>query len=214
MGTRVAADGAKAEFTALQARLSTEDSAIREVGGNNTYRAPRHDFLVNGANVVTMRNDKVVFHIDVDIAGTFNSISGDQTILQVEDPVVQLAAGLDTEADVAGAPTGVQIDTVPADDSSVSYMSRFKASDGSDLFVGGDGTIDVAKAAASGLFVKQVALQTNGGAKVAARRDAASRLNEPAWDIAGWSDPTRQGGSGSRRSGSRQRLRHGHARYR
>lgn len=131
------------------------------------------------------RSDKMVFHVDVDIAGTFNSISGDQTILQVDDPVIQLAAGLDTEADVAGAPTGVQIDTVLADNSSVSYMSRFKASDGSDLFVGGDGTIDVAKAAASGLFVKQVALETNGGAKVAARRDAASRLNEPAWDIAG-----------------------------
>ena len=157
MGTQVDANGAKVELDAQKSRLSTTETAIRETGGTNMYRAPRHEFFVNENPIVTMA-DKITFHVDVDIEGAFNSIAGDQTILQVEDPIIQLAAKLDTEADVAQNPSGVVIDTVPATGAgNVTYMSRFKAEDGSNLFVGGDGQVDVAKAVSSGAFVKQVA---------------------------------------------------------
>lgn len=179
-------NGGSVQLSNTQARLSTDETAIGMADKRSImYRSPKHIFQVGGGDIITMRDDKVTFHVDVEIEGAFNSISGDQTILQVEDPVIQLATGLDTEADIVGRPTGIQIDTVPADSSSVAFVSKFKAPDGSALFVDGNGAVDVAKASSSGVFTKQVALATNGGAKAAAQRTADSRLTEPAWEITG-----------------------------
>ena len=185
VGTQIPEGGAKVETSTAQCRLSTADTAIRESGGQNRYRATRHEFFVDESELVTMAADKITFHKDVDIDGAFNSITGNQTVMQIQDPVIQLAANFDTESDVAASPTGVEIPTVPADASSVEYMSKFKASDGSSLFIDGGGEVDTAKAYGAGIFTKRVVYDTNTGGKAAAQRNADSRLTEPAWNVAG-----------------------------
>ena len=185
MGTQVNANGGKVDFSVASTCLSNEDSAICQTEDTITYRSPWHDFITNDTEVVTMRDDKVTFHVPVEIQGTLNSIDGDQTILNVRDPVIELATKKDTEADIAGGPAGIQIETVPADSSSVPYVARFKAADGSSLFIDGEGNVDVPKAASAGIFDKRIALETNGGAADAGKRTTASRLGEPAWDMAG-----------------------------
>ena len=182
MGTT---DATRLAFSVPETSLFTAETLIRQTDNGTRYRALDQNIAVGDNSIVTMGADKITFHVDVDIDGTLNNIGGDQLITQVEDPVIQIATGADTEADIGAGPVGVQIDTVPSDVSSVNRMSQFTATDGSPLFLDGSGAIDVAKAAASGVFTKQVAWNANGGTRELAQKSAASRLSEPAWDIAG-----------------------------
>ena len=184
-GATLANGTTEAHFSTQDATLRTDTTSILQSGGSTQYRAPRHDISIGNSSAVTMSGDTVTFHVDVDVEGVLNTISGDQTITQVEDPVIQVATDTDTDADLAGEPAGIQIRTVPGDAASVSYMSRFKASDGSALFVDQNGGVDVEKAVASEIFTKGVAWSANGGTRSGGQRTPDSRLSEPAWDIAG-----------------------------
>lgn len=174
--------------SAGHAELRTGDTnslSVRAPGNVDLRATQRHTISVGGNDCVTMLGDKVTFHTDVDIDGILNTISGDQIVTNVADPLIEIADKLETEAATSSGPSGISIDTVPSDAGSVAHMSRFKAADGSNLFVDGDGKVDVAKANASGVFAHRLTHVTGSGAKVSSSRTAASRLDEPAWAVQG-----------------------------
>jgi hypothetical protein len=185
-------------------QLRTDTASIRsEAGPASRLRFDAlhaHEFFTGpasasappGSGAVEILEDRIVIRRDVDIVGSIDSIATDSTALRVEDQIVQLAYSDDPDTAnrdsvLQGAKTGLLIDTVPgsyADDAA--YMERFRASDGTKLFVDDvSETIDVSKARESGLFVKEVAYYLNGGMKMAGRRTTESRLSEPYWNLAG-----------------------------
>jgi len=173
---------------------SAEESSIR-------YDASySHEFFAGagsasaaaGSGAIEILGDKVVIRRDVDIVGTIDAISKDSTTLRVEDQIVQLAYTDDPtmahrDSRLQGQKTGILIDTVPASfQSDAEYMRRFKAADGTYLFVDDYAeAIDVSKARESGLFAKEVAFHLNGGMKSAGALTTESRLNEPFWGLTG-----------------------------
>ena len=159
-----------------------------------------HEFFVgpgaasdaNGTGAVEILGDKIIIRRDVEIVGTIDSVSTDSKVFQVQDQIIQLAHSGDPETAnrdslIQGTKTGLLIDTVPGSYSEdEGYMSRFRAADGTKLFVDDFAeSIDISKARESGLFVKEVAYYLNGGMKAAGARTTESRLNEPYWNLAG-----------------------------
>jgi hypothetical protein len=185
-------------------KLRNDSASIRsEAGPSSRIRMDAlyaHEFFAgpgsasdaNGLGAVEILGDRIIIRRDVDIVGTIDSVSTDSTVLQVEDQIIQLAHSGDPETAnrdslLQGNKTGLLIDTVPGsylDDED--YMSRFRAVDGTKLFVDDYAeSIDISKARESGLFVKEVAYYLNGGMKAAGARTTESRLTEPYWNLAG-----------------------------
>lgn len=198
------------ETTATSFDLRHDNSSIySETGADSRidFRSPNgHDFFVGtdaltqsvGSSAVEIRADKITIRKDVDLLGTLNSVVTNSEQLRVEDQIIRLAhtddeATKNRDTLLAASKTGITIETVPGSvEEDVDYMSRFKNSYGTRLFVtteiaesGNIDSIDVPKALASGLFTKEVAYYLNGGAKASGMRDTTSRLNEPAWQISG-----------------------------
>lgn len=184
--------------------LRNDSALIKSSAGPETgvrYVATHsHEFFVgsdaaaapNGSGAIEILNDKVVIRKDVDIVGSIDTIATDSTSLRLEDQIIRLAHSSDAstanrDAALQESKTGLVIDTVPASyDDDSEYMSRFRAEDGTKLFVYDDSeTIDVSKARDSGLFAKEVAYHLNGGMKSAGARTPESRMNEPFWNISG-----------------------------
>lgn len=179
------------------ARITSDDA----VDSTIRYEAAgKHEFFVGadaqsqatGSAAVEISADKVVIRKDVELTGTINSISAEQTSLQVQDQILHLAYSDDPATQkrdvlLSQSKTGLTIDTVPGDFATdADYMRGYKAADGTALFVDdGNSVIDVDKALASGAFSKEIAYHINGGVKSAGARTEVSRLNEPVWNVSG-----------------------------
>ena len=196
--------GAFLQTTADSFSLGHDTASISSVAGANSrirYQAEgAHEFFVGadaatqeaGTGAIEITPDKVIIRKDVDLAGAINSVTNEETSLQVEDQIIRLAhtddpATANRDVLLSQSKTGLTIDTVPGsygEDSS--YMGAFLAVDGSSLFVDHDAqTIDIDKALSSGAFTKEFAFYLNQGAKTAGSKTAVSRLNEPYWQLSG-----------------------------
>lgn len=198
--------GAFLETTAESFKLRHDTASITSSAGADSRirfdAAQAHEFFVgpdagsqlDGTGAIEILSDKVIIRKNVDLMGAINSIVTDATTLQVEDQLIRLAhtddpATANRDELLTLGKTGMTIETVPgsyAEDGE--YMGLFLDDAGAKLFVDDDaGQVDVAKAAESGLFTKEVAYYLNQGAKVAGAENNISRLEEPFWNVAGGS---------------------------
>lgn len=190
--------------TADSFRLGHDSASIRSTAGADSRirfeAAQAHEFFVGqdaatqspGTGAIEITPSKVTIRKDVDLLGTINSVTTDATTLNVEDQVIRLAytndpATANTDALLEHSKTGLTIDTVPGSyTEDKDYMSKFKGSDGSKLFVDDTAqTINVQKAQQSGLFTKEMAFYLNKGARSAGVASSQSRLEEPFWNLSG-----------------------------
>jgi hypothetical protein len=153
--------------------------------GRVVGRGSDHTFNIAGDSILQAAGDKVTIYKDIDILGTLNNIDGTMGYLNVEDPIVRLARNDVTDTDASGS-TGIAIETVPGAVGDVAYMERFKAGDGSPLFVS-NGAVNVEKATGSKIFDKMVAHSVGQGLQSSGVRSAAARLEGPAWEVQGGS---------------------------
>ena len=195
--------GAFLHTTADSFNLRHDTASIRSSASDNRIRfqaEQAHEFFVgsdadaqaDGTGAIEILQDKVIIRKDVDLLGSINSITTDSKTLNIQDQVIRLANSEDPatahrDALLSFSKTGLTIETAPgnyAEDGA--YMSRYKNTDGTKLFVDDDAqTIDVAKAVQSGVFTKEVAYYLNKGVSAAGEASTASRLNEPFWNFTG-----------------------------
>ena len=157
--------------------------------GSAYYRSNEHSFFVGGEEILTIGRDEFVIHKNLEIHGTLTTIGGTVNELRVEDALIHVATGAESEAQVSSSASGLCIETVPGGRGDVPYMSGYRDDDGSALFVAlnndGAEVIDANKAAKSEIFHKHFVHHVNGGAQASGQRTTLSRASEPYWEVNG-----------------------------
>lgn len=165
----------------------TESSINLLRSGRLDARCASHAFSIDGDDVVTIDQDALTIHRDLDVHGSLRAVTGSTTSLHVSDAIVQVASGSETEAAVSSSACGLSIDTVPGESADVAYMSDFTDSSGTPVFVDELGAVDVPAATQSEVFHKRFAHEVRGGARASGLLTTPSRANEPAWCVDGGS---------------------------
>jgi hypothetical protein len=187
VGTGAAGEttGSYLNTNANSATLVSGSQSITAAAGRLSVRGREHAMIIDNATIMDFNGDRIRIDADVEIAGTLNTIQGSTSTTRVQDPVIEVSTGANTEENVVGGDSGVRIDTVPGAAGDLGYMSSFVAADATPLFVDGTGAVNVSKAVSSRIFDKGFVHSVGSGSKSLGARSSASRLNEPAWNVSG-----------------------------